>query len=170
MKTGTVWSKIIGIYLLINGLFALAVTGYYGYIDSPLIHQGPLFIFILNNVLYPLASTLVGYFLLISPENYNWAMYYLLASVIGIGIDDIIYWSGHGYVLSVYLNIFGLFFAINFSALIGLAMLYQHSVLTSASNSPVNLPRFSGHLLITQEEENAQGYTTEKDVGIYNRF
>ena len=34
----------------------------------------------------------------------------------------------------------------------------------------VNLPRFSGHLLITQEEGNAKGYSTQKNVGIYNRL
>jgi len=37
-------------------------------------------------------------------------------------------------------------------------------------NQIVNLPRFGGHLLITQEEGNAKGYPTQKDVGIYNRL
>ncbi len=37
--------------------------------------------------------------------------------------------------------------------------------------SDLNLPRFSGHLLITQEVANAKIlYTTQKDVAVHERF
>jgi hypothetical protein len=42
--------------------------------------------------------------------------------------------------------------------------------ITRQINTDMNLPRFSRHLLITQEVANAKIYTTQKDVAVHERF
>ena len=123
---GSVWSKVVGFYLLANGIFGLFVTGYYRYIDPTYFSQSPIVISILNNILFPVASALVGCYLLIFPSIIRWTVYFLLASIFGLGYGEYIYWSGHGYVIQTYMYYNGLFFAINFTSIIGLWFMYKH--------------------------------------------
>lgn len=126
MNKNTVWSKIIGGYLLANGLYAFILFGYLIYSNSTFLNQGPIFIFLLNNLTFPTASAVVGYFLLIKPSKTRYTAIYLLASIFGIGYGQVIYWSGHGLVISVFLNFHSIFFAINITAIVGIVFLVKH--------------------------------------------
>lgn len=132
MKTfnHTKYSRIIGWYLLLNGLAGLWIA--FNFISEP---HSPFnqTVFAINSILFPCLSTLIGYYLLIKE---SWCLSilpkYLAFSIPIIGITSWQYSHAFAFSFNFQLELVGLLVGINFLPIVWLWLLNKHYNLTRA--------------------------------------
>ena len=125
------YSKIIGWYLLLNGLLALGLALWVALQEPQYANK---FTFGVTAIAFPCVSALLGYYLLIrEPWAFRWAPAYLLAAIPIFGVGTWQYTHAHAMSVHFEVGLFGSVLGINVLPILGLWLLARHSNLTSSS-------------------------------------
>ena len=130
--THSSYSRIIGWYLLLNGLLALGLALWVVLQEPEFTNK---FIFGVTSIAFPCISALLGYYVLIrEPWSLRWLPAYLFAAIPIFGIGTWQYTHAHALSVHFEISLFGLVLGINALPILGLWLLTRHSNLTSSSN------------------------------------
>lgn len=135
------YSKIIGWYLLLNGLLALGLALWVA-LQWP--QYANKITFGITSIAFPCASALLGYYLLIrEPWAFRWTPLYLFAATPIVGAGTWQYTHAHGMSIHFEVGLFGLVLGINALPILGLLLLAKHGNLTNKSADSKTAAHFS---------------------------
>ncbi|RCX30234.1 hypothetical protein DFQ59_10566 [Thioalbus denitrificans] len=120
----TPYSWIVGGYLMVNGLYGLALAVWL-VVQQPEIPNR--IAFGLVNVVIPCVAAIIGHFVLIQvPGALRWSGYYFMAALPIAGVGTWQYAFTHGLSLGLKLELSGVLLGVNLLPLLGLWLLLEH--------------------------------------------